>query len=151
MMRDAAERASRQTILIVDDAPENLTLLYSLLKDKYRILAANSGERALQIVAGDVLPDLVLLDIMMPGVSGIDVCMQLKSNARTAGIPVMFLTAMGGNETEQAGFDAGAVDYIIKPISPPVVLARVRTHLKLKAAAVRQGRFFAARGGKAYA
>jgi len=135
MMRDAAERASRQTILIVDDAPENLTLLYSLLKDKYRILAANSGERALQIVAGDVLPDLVLLDIMMPGVSGIDVCMQLKSNARTAGIPVMFLTAMGGNETEQAGFDAGAVDYIIKPISPPVVLARVRTHLKLKAAA----------------
>ena len=126
---------SRQTVLIVDDTPENLTLLYGLLKDSYRILVANSGERALQLLADDPLPDLVLLDVMMPGIGGFAVCRQLKQDPRTAGIPVIFLTAKGENEDEQAGFDAGAVDYIIKPISPPIVRARVRTHMKLKAAA----------------
>ncbi|OBU86859.1 HD-GYP domain-containing protein [Chromobacterium subtsugae] len=124
----------RQTVLIVDDTPENLTQLYGLLKDHYRTQIANSGERALQIVAGDVLPDLVLLDVMMPGIGGLEVCRRLKSDPRTMGIPVIFLTAMSENEDEQAGFDAGAVDYIIKPISPPIVMARVTTHLRLKAA-----------------
>lgn len=129
------ELSPRQTVLIVDDTPENLTLLYGLLKDRYRVLVANSGERALQLLAAETLPDLVLLDVMMPGMGGIEVCRQLKNHVRTAHIPVIFLTASVERETEQAGFDAGAVDYIIKPFSPPVVLARVRTHLKLKAAA----------------
>lgn len=134
-MISIAESTSRQTVLIVDDTPENLTLLYSLLKDTYRVLVANSGERALQLLAADALPDLVLLDVLMPGIGGIEVCQQLKNTARTAHIPVIFLTAMVEREAEQAGFDAGAVDYIVKPFSPLVVLARVRTHLKLKAAA----------------
>ncbi|MBV8681145.1 MAG: two-component system response regulator [Aquitalea sp.] len=125
---------SRQTVLIVDDTPENLTLLYGLLKDRYRVLVANSGERALQLVTAETPPDLVLLDVLMPGIGGIEVCRQMQNDKRTAAIPVIFLTAMGQREAEQAGFDAGAVDYIIKPFSPPVVLARVRTHLKLKAA-----------------
>lgn len=129
------ESLTRQTVLIVDDTPENLTMLYSLLKDQYRVLVANSGERALQLLSAEALPDLVLLDVLMPGIGGIEVCRQMKGNTHTAGIPVIFLTAMVEREAEQAGFDAGAVDYIIKPFSPLVVLARVRTHLKLKAAA----------------
>lgn len=134
-MPPMTESLSRQTVLVVDDTPENLTMLYSLLKDQYRVLVANSGARALQLLSAEALPDLVLLDVLMPGIGGIEVCRQMKGSTRTAGIPVIFLTAMVEREAEQAGFDAGAVDYIIKPFSPPVVLARVRTHLKLKAAA----------------
>ncbi|MGQ5523963.1 response regulator [Chitinimonas sp. PSY-7] len=133
-MNTSPEGTSPQTVLIVDDTPENLTLLHGLLKDRYRVLIANNGERALQITAGNTLPDLILLDVMMPGIGGFDVCRQIKADHRTANIPVIFLTAMGENENEQEGFDAGAVDYIIKPISPPIVLARVKTHMKLKAA-----------------
>lgn len=134
-MIDSPQRQARQTVLVVDDTPENLTLLYSLLKDRYRVLVANSGERALQLLAGEALPDLVLLDVMMPGIGGFAVCRQLKSDPRTARIPVIFLTAMSEHDDEQAGFNAGAVDYIVKPISPPIVLARVNTHMQLKAAA----------------
>ncbi|AUH51077.1 two-component system response regulator [Chromobacterium sp. ATCC 53434] len=133
-MSDVSD-SSKQVILIVDDTPESLTQLYALLKDRYRTLIANGGERALQIAAGEALPDLVLLDVMMPGIGGLEVCRRLRDDPRTAGIPVIFLTAMGEHEDEQAGFDAGAVDYIIKPISPPILQARVRTHLRLKAAA----------------
>ncbi|MBV8658293.1 MAG: two-component system response regulator [Burkholderiales bacterium] len=129
------QAANRQTVLIVDDNPENLTLLHGLLRDQYRILVANSGERALQVLSGESLPDLVLLDILMPGMGGIEMCRQLKSTPRTSLIPVIFLTSKSEAEDEQAGFDAGAVDYIAKPVSPPTVLARVKTHLKLKAAA----------------
>ncbi|MBV8466833.1 MAG: two-component system response regulator [Burkholderiales bacterium] len=134
-MNDLNDRGDRRTILIVDDAPENLTQLFGLLKDRYRVLIANGGERALELTASDPLPDLILLDVMMPGIGGFDVCQRLKDNPRTARIPVIFLTAMSDMADEQAGFDAGAVDYIIKPITAPTVLARVRTHLKLKAAA----------------
>lgn len=134
-MTEPSNGHDRQTILIVDDTPENLTLLYGLLKDHYRVQIANGGGRALTLLEADPLPDLVLLDVMMPGVSGIDVCRHIKGTPRTADIPVIFLTAMGENENEQAGFDAGAVDYIIKPFSPLIVLARVKTHLRLKAAA----------------
>lgn len=133
-MSHIADAGKRQTVLIVDDSAENLTLLYALLKDHYRVLVANSGERALQVCAGDIVPDLVLLDVMMPGMGGFDVCRRLHEVPRTGNIPVIFLTAMSAHENEQAGFDAGAVDYIIKPISAPIVLARVKTHLKLKAA-----------------
>jgi putative two-component system response regulator len=134
-MNDSSDRDDRHTLLVVDDTPENLTLLFGLLKDNYRVLIANSGERALQLTAADPLPDLVLLDVMMPGIGGLEVCRQLKADPRTARIPVIFLTAMSDMADEQAGFDAGAVDYIVKPISAPTVLARVRTHLNLKAAA----------------
>ncbi|QDQ25149.1 two-component system response regulator [Chitinimonas arctica] len=134
-MDDARNPTDRQTVLVVDDTPENLTLLHGLLQGSYRTLIANSGERALQLLDGDILPDLVLLDIMMPGMGGYEMCRRLKSDPRTADIPVIFLTAKSEVEDEQAGFAAGAVDYITKPISPPIVLARVRTQLKLKAAA----------------
>jgi putative two-component system response regulator len=123
------------TVLVVDDAPENLMLLSRALTDQYRVKAARDGLGALQIAASDPPPDLILLDIVMPGVDGFEVCRRLKSNAATAGIPVIFLTARTQSEDEQLGFELGAVDYISKPISPPVVRARVRTHLQLKASA----------------
>ncbi|MEO3958932.1 response regulator, partial [Chromobacterium piscinae] len=130
-----ANAPDRQTVLLVDDSPESLTQMYALLKPRYRTLIANSGERALQIVEGDMLPDLVLLDVMMPGLGGLEVCRRLKAEPRTESIPVIFLTAMSEHEDEQAGFDAGAADYIIKPVSPPIMLARVGTHLRAKAVA----------------
>ncbi len=129
-MHDAA------TILIVDDTPENLVLMSNLLRDTYHLKVANSGAKALALVrSSNALPDLILLDIMMPGLSGYDVARDLKADARTAAIPIIFLTAMSSSEDETHGFALGAVDYITKPISPPVVLARIDTHLKLKAAA----------------
>ena len=124
----------KQTILIVDDTPDNLTLMNGLLKDIYRTKIANNGERALAIAATLPLPELILLDIMMPGIDGYEVCRRLKADARTQDIPVIFLTAKTEVEDEQMGFDVGCVDYITKPISPPIVLARVKTHLLLKSA-----------------
>jgi putative two-component system response regulator len=123
------------TILVVDDTPENLTLMAGLLKDQYDTRIANSGERALRVAHGDVAPDLILLDITMPGMDGYEVCRRLKADPRTREVPVIFLTAKTEIEDEQMGFEVGAVDYITKPISAPIVLARVRTHLALKAAA----------------
>jgi sigma-B regulation protein RsbU (phosphoserine phosphatase) len=106
-----------------------------LLKDAYRTKVANSGERALKLAAAEPKPDLVLLDIMMPGMDGYEVCRRLKADATTHEIPVIFLTAKAQVEDESRGFEVGCVDYITKPISPPIVLARVHTHLALKAAA----------------
>ena len=129
---DYPEKAS---ILVVDDTPDNLALMSDLLKDHYRVRVASNGERALKIVRGDAPPDLILLDIMMPGLSGHDVCERLKADSSTREIPIIFLTAMTAVEDEKQGLEMGAVDYITKPISPPIVLARVATHLKIKAAA----------------
>jgi len=120
------------TILVVDDTPDNLTLMSGLLKDLYRVKVANGGERALRIAESDAPPDLILLDIMMPEVDGYEVCRRLKANSQTRDIPVIFLTAKSEVEDEMLGFELGAVDYITKPISPPIVLARVKTHLALK-------------------
>jgi putative two-component system response regulator len=125
---------TKASILVVDDTPENLTLMTGLLRPDYRTRVANSGERALNIACGDA-PDLVLLDIMMPGMDGYEVCRRLKADPRTCDVPVIFLTAKAEVADEQKGFDVGAVDYITKPISAPIVLARVKTHLTLKAAA----------------
>ena len=121
----------KQCILVVDDSPENIDLLSEVLRDDYRIRVATSGEKALKIVYSDEPPDLILLDIMMPGLSGLEICRRLKSNPDRRRIPIIFVTAMTSVEDEQRGLETGAVDYITKPISPPIVKARVRTHLAL--------------------
>ncbi|MDD5297733.1 MAG: two-component system response regulator [Rhodocyclaceae bacterium] len=123
-----------QTILIVDDSPENLTVLSELLQPLYRVRAANSGRKALAIAATAPRPDLILLDVMMPGMDGYQVFELLHGDPATREIPVIFVTAMDSHEAEIRGLAVGAVDYITKPIVPPVVLARVRTHLELKRA-----------------
>jgi len=125
----------RPVVLVVDDTPDNLKVMSGLLKDDYRVKIANGGEKALAIAATDPAPDLILLDIMMPEVDGYEVCRRLKAAAATRDIPVIFLTAKAEVEDEEMGLKLGAVDYITKPISPPIVLARVETHLKLKASA----------------
>lgn len=133
-MNSLEEFRDRPTILVVDDTPDNLTLMSSLLKDLYKVKVASNGEKALRIAQSAAPPDLILLDVMMPGMDGYEVCAQLKANAATREIPVIFLTARTEVDDEKHGLELGAVDYIIKPISPPIVLARVRTHLSLKAA-----------------
>ncbi|MFA7240212.1 MAG: two-component system response regulator [Sulfuricellaceae bacterium] len=122
----------RPTVLVVDDTPANLSLLASLLKDQYRIKVANNGAKALDLAAA-APPDLVLLDIMMPEMDGYEVCRRLKAAEATQHVPVIFLTAKTEIEDEELGFSVGAVDFIHKPISPPIVLARVRTQLQVKA------------------
>ena len=121
----------KQSILVVDDSPENITILSDVLSHDYRIRVATSGEKALKIVYSDEPPDLILLDIMMPGLSGLEICRRLKANPDRRRIPIIFVTAMSSTEDEQRGLELGAVDYITKPISPPIVKARVRTHLAL--------------------
>jgi putative two-component system response regulator len=121
-------------VLIVDDNPQNLTVLGELLCQHYKVRAANSGRRALELAAQHPLPDLVLLDVMMPGMSGYEVLEQLRADPRTRDIPVIFTTAMNAAEDEQRGLVMGAVDYITKPLRPAIVLARVHTHLELKRA-----------------
>jgi putative two-component system response regulator len=132
---DTADFNPRATILVVDDTPDNLALMSALLKGLYKVKVANGGDKALRIAQADQPPDLILLDIMMPGIDGYQVLEQLKNDIRTRDIPVIFLTAKSEIEDERKGLELGAVDYITKPISPPIVLARVRTHLSLKAAA----------------
>jgi len=117
-------------ILAVDDEPTNLQLLRQILQDQYALLFAKDGQRALEL-ARQERPDLILLDVMMPGMTGYEVCRQLKSAAETATIPIIFVTALAETADELTGFEAGAVDYIMKPVSPPIVQARVRTHLSL--------------------
>ena len=126
-----AGRTTRQTILVADDTPENIDLLSALLRQDYRVKVATSGEKALAIVNSTEPPDLILLDIMMPGLNGYDVCRRIKANPDRRGIPIIFVTAMTSIEDERLGLEVGAVDYITKPISPPIVAARVRTHLAL--------------------
>jgi putative two-component system response regulator len=122
--------ASLPLILLVDDEASNLQLLRQILQDHYRLLFAKDGPRALEL-ARQERPDLVLLDVMMPGMSGYEVCAALKADTHTEAIPVVFVTALTDTADELEGFAAGAVDYITKPVSPPIVRARVRTHLSL--------------------
>jgi diguanylate cyclase (GGDEF)-like protein len=118
-------------ILVVDDHPVNTELLEAILEGVYRITIASSGEQALELLNREKI-DLILLDIMMPGMDGYEACKQIKGDPGLADIPVIFVTAMTEVEDETLGFELGAVDYIAKPVSPPIVLARVRTHLELK-------------------
>lgn len=122
---------TKQTVLVVDDTPENIQILNGVLRSHFKVKAAPNGEKALKIAQSESQPDIILLDIMMPEMDGYEVCRELKSNPTTAKIPIIFVTAMSEVEDEKKGLDMGAVDYITKPISPAIVLARVRTHLAL--------------------
>jgi adenylate cyclase len=127
----------KSKILVVDDTPDNLFLMSALLEDKYELVTASSGAQALEIVRSAQRPELILLDIMMPEMDGYEVMRRLRKDPATAAIPVIFLTALTSIEEEQFGLDLGAVDYITKPISPPVVMARVNSHLERNANARR--------------
>lgn len=121
----------QQKLLIVDDEEANIDVLVSSLADEYELAVAIDGQKALEL-ASTFSPDLILLDIMMPGIDGYEVCRQLKVDPNTATIPVIFVTAMAEMENEAQGLGLGAVDYITKPVSPPILKARVQTHLQLK-------------------
>ncbi len=123
-------KLSKPTILLVDDEPVNLRVLKQLLGPHYSLVFAKNGEEALRIV-GEQHPNLILLDVMMPGMTGFEVCQRLKQNDATSTIPVIFVTALNEEHDETEGFNVGGVDYITKPISPSIVLARVKTHLSL--------------------
>lgn len=120
------------TLLVVDDSVENLQILSVLLKDLYKVKVAKSGEKALEIAMVAPAPDLILLDIMMPGMDGFQVCEQLKANPITKSIPVIFLTALNEVADETKGFQVGGADFIIKPFNPDIVKARIKTHLDLQ-------------------
>ncbi|MBP2313668.1 diguanylate cyclase [Azospirillum soli] len=122
---------SRPKILVVDDIPSNVHVLSRILKDDYDIYFATDGDKALELVQTR-LPDLVLLDIMMPGMDGYEVCTRIKDDPATRDIPVIFISAKSEVEDETHGLEVGAIDFITKPISPPIVKARVRNHLLLK-------------------
>ncbi|AHF04258.1 transcriptional regulator [Marichromatium purpuratum 984] len=125
---------TRSTILLVDDSPENLVVLSELLQPEFRVRVAISGEKALRVVSRAPLPDLVLLDVMMPDMDGYAVFERLRADPLTADTPVIFVTAMDSDEAETRGLDVGAADYIAKPVNPRILLARVRTQLELKRA-----------------
>jgi putative two-component system response regulator len=127
---DAPRPDRRARLLLVDDEPTNLQVLRQILQADYRLLFARDGDKALQL-ARQEQPQLILLDVMMPGLSGLEVCRRLKADPATAAIPVIFVTALADESHEAEGFAAGAVDYVTKPLSAPVVRARVRTHLSL--------------------
>jgi adenylate cyclase len=122
----------KRTILLVDDVPANIQIAREILKDTYRIRVATCGSKALELVKVAPAPGLVLLDVMMPEMNGYEVCSRLKADPSTRDIPVIFLTALTDAADETKGFGVGAVDYIHKPFSPAVVLARVQTHLNLR-------------------
>ncbi|MBK4719356.1 diguanylate cyclase [Azospirillum sp. YIM DDC1] len=122
---------ARSKILVVDDIPSNVHVLSRILKDDHEIYFATDGAKALEL-AQSRLPDLVLLDIMMPGMDGYEVCSRLKADPITRDIPVIFISAKSEVEDETYGLEVGAIDFISKPISPPIVKARVRNHLLLK-------------------
>jgi len=126
-----SSKTERPVVLAVDDTPENLDVVKGILTPEYRIKAATNGEAALRIVEKQ-LPDIILLDIMMPGMNGLEVCRRLKADPRSADVPVIFLTAKDQTEDETEGFELGAADYILKPVNPPILMARVKTHLALK-------------------
>jgi len=124
----------QQTILVVDDEPANILALGSLLKHEYRVRVANSGEKALRLLqeGGQPHPDLILLDIQMPGMDGYGVCQRIKADPATRDIPIIFVNALDAASDEERGLNLGAADYIAKPFNRAIVRARVRTHMSLK-------------------
>lgn len=132
MMRPHAPGRDAPVILVVDDLPDNLHVLGELLSPLYHVRVANAGRRALELAAQPRRPDLILLDVMMPDMDGYSVLRQLKADPALRDVPVIFLSAMDATEDEERGLELGAVDYITKPIRPPIVLARIRAHIELK-------------------
>lgn len=130
MRKGNAMNVDKQTVLVVDDTPENIEVLVNTLNQDYKVKAAINGEKALEIIH-KAPPDIILLDIMMPGIDGYEVCERLKADPTTRHIPILFITAKIGLQDELKGLELGAVDYIVKPVSPPLVKARVKTHLAL--------------------
>jgi sigma-B regulation protein RsbU (phosphoserine phosphatase) len=128
-MREVSEK---KILLLVDDEPANIQVVNSILKDEYKIRVATNGAKALELVAATPLPDLILLDVVMPEMDGYEVCTRLKNASSTKDIPVVLLTGQTETSDETRGFEVGAVDYIHKPFSPAVVQARVHTHLALR-------------------
>lgn len=128
MMND---NSKRRKILVVDDNQENIRILLEVLGDEFAVVAAHSGEKAIAIAIAAPHPDLILLDVIMPNMDGYEVCRRLKANPLTWGIPVLFVTSLSDSDDELQGLELGAVDYIIKPIIPKLLIARVRIHLEL--------------------
>lgn len=127
-----SEEIPKPSLLIVDDEPANLHVLARLMQEEYRIVVANCGKKALELMEGGTKPDLVLLDVQMPDIDGFEVCRRLKKDPATSSIPVIFVTARDSSGDEEAGFALGAVDYVSKPFQPALVRARARTHIRLK-------------------
>ncbi len=123
----------KQRILVVDDTPENIFILREILIPEYDVLAASDGPEALAVARASPRPDCILLDVLMPGMDGYEVCRRLKADEATRSIPVLFVTTLGAARDEARGLELGAEDYITKPVRPAVVLARVHTHLRLRA------------------
>jgi putative two-component system response regulator len=125
------EAKKHPNILVVDDAPDNLMILESILSGDYSLKLINDSSQALDYAFANP-PDLILLDVMMPGIDGFEICSRLKANAKLADVPVIFITSKTDIEDEERGFSVGASDFIHKPISAPIVSARVKTHIKIK-------------------
>lgn len=124
---------NQSTILVVDDQPANLKVLLAFLKKhNFQILVTDTGERAIKALLKDAKPDLILLDVMMPGINGFETCKQIKANPNIAAIPIVFMTAYDSVEDKLAGFAVGGVDYITKPFEHVEVLARINTHIQLR-------------------
>lgn len=123
---------TRPRILVVDDLPANIGKLFSLLHEKYDVVTALSGKKALEVAQSDRPPDLILLDCLMPEITGYQVCEILQDDPKTAHIPIIFVTSLDSENEEEKGLKLGAVDYIIKPFRPAIILARIENHLKLK-------------------
>lgn len=134
MINNTYTTLKKPTILAVDDDVDNLVLLVSLLKEQYKVKIANSGQKALDLIKQGDIPDLILLDVIMPEPNGFVVCQTLKNDEHTKAIPIIFLTAKSDTNDQAAGLELGAVDYITKPIDPAIVKARVKTHILLKSA-----------------
>ena len=130
------ESSKKPTVLVVEDLPDDIAILSELLREEYHVRVATGGEAALKIAGSDFPPDLILLDIMMPDMDGLEACRRLKQGRATSRIPVIFVTAKDAVADESQGFAAGAVDYIAKPVNPHLVKARVKAHLELKQARV---------------
>lgn len=126
------QMSPKKRILIVDDTPDNIFILSEILKNEYTVLAASSGAEALRVAGCMPRPDCILLDVLMPEIDGYEVCRRLKAQEQTKGIPVIFVTTLDDAHDEALGIELGAVDYLTKPVRPPVVLARVHNHMRLK-------------------
>jgi putative two-component system response regulator len=125
------ESAVKPTVLIVDDAPENLMIMEAILAKDYSLKLFNNAKAALDHAFANP-PDLILLDILMPNIDGFETCRRIKANPKLVDIPVIFITSKNEDEYEEYGFSVGASDFIHKPINAPILLARVKTHLKIK-------------------